>query len=498
MKNYVFILIAFLCVNSSFAQKQIADYSLQELDQLKKDAVSADKMNDAAVYKKAIDLKTKLEVALLAENYTEAASIKEQLKTLSLGANDTSKLENDIKKAVAAEDYTKAALLKKQLDNLKNNKVESNTTSESQIPTLEFINQVYFWNKADHSVKNLEYDTPQMQTTAAGGFGYAQATSFWVVSGTRSDVTINPNESTSFILKVTPGQNPTDMFRLVRFQILGKKNPSRHMAAVTVSSAAYAGSSTKERRDNDVMISYNKIDEGYYEIIVNGQLSPGEYTFYGLGKMYSFSVNTAYSNNNTSRVTNESANSNVNSTTNYSKSSIYGENNMTWFGIDFSLFNYTFTKKMGREDDLQKNMNNWIIKYDHEINESNLKRWLHKPGFVTDKDYSENLYHTHLKKNWISYDYNDVSQNAIQNHLNYYKSNTKGIGLVVLPEHFNEDRNNYTIEFVWFDTETKAIISTQKISGRGSGGATLNGWIDVLIEATKTYIDQYYKKEKAY
>ncbi len=70
------------------------------------------------------------------------------------------------------------------------------------------------------------------------------------------------------------------------------------------------------------------------------------------------------------------------------------------------------------------------------------------------------------------------------------------MGLVLFPELFNEDRDNYTVEFVWFDIETKAVVHTQKISGRGHGGATLAGWGDALTQATKTYIDQYYKKEK--
>ena len=70
--------------------------------------------------------------------------------------------------------------------------------------------------------------------------------------------------------------------------------------------------------------------------------------------------------------------------------------------------------------------------------------------------------------------------------------------MVLIPEQFNEDRDNYTVEFVWFDVSSKAIIHNQKISGRAHGGATQAGWRDALIDATKNYIDQFYKKEKVF
>lgn len=502
MKNFIFILFVLISFNS-IAQKQLSEYTIQELDVKKKEAVSSDNMADAAIYKKAIDLRTQIDAAAAAEDYTKAASLKKQLKSLSIGGatnENTSQLEEEIKKAVAAEDYEKASRLKKQLESGGNKTTSNNdASSSSTLPTIEFINQVYFWNKTDNSIRPLEYDTPEMKTQAAGGFGYAQATSFWVIQGIKSDVTLNGSGNISFILKVTPGMNPTDMFRLVKFQILGKRTPSRHMAAFTSSSAAYAGTSTKERRDNDILITYNKIEEGYYEILINGRLVPGEYTFYGLGKMYSFSVSSSYSNY-TARASNDNANisSNSNATTSYSKSDIYRENSITWFGLDFSLFNMTFTKKMGKEDEMIKYFDIWQKQYEKEIPTPNMARWMRKTNITTDKDYTESLYRSNLKQNWISFDYNGISYNDIQNHLAKYKTNGNGIGLVLIPEQFNEDRDNYTIEFVWFDMNSKAIIHTQKISGRGHGGITQAGWRNVLVDATRNYIDEFYKREKGF
>ena len=505
--RYLLFLFCIAISYQTIAQKQLVDYSAQELEVQKKEAVSKDNMADAAVYKKALDIRIQLDLAVQTEDYAKAANLKNQLKNLSLNDNKnlakTNKLNEDLKKAVAAEDYVKAAELKKQIETVNNGSnngaVSTSNALVGAIPTIEFINQVYFWDKATNTIRNLEYDTPEIKTSASGGFGYAQATSFWVVSGTRSDVTINLNETSSFIVKVTPGLNPIDLFRLVKFQILGKRNPSRHMAAYTSSSAAYAGSSTKERHDNDIVINYNKLDEGHYEITVNGKLVPGEYTFFGLGKMYSFSINSSSSTYNSanSNAMRKSENvTNSTATTSYSKYDIYKESNITWYGVDFSLFTFTHSKKLGQESDLLKLLNKWQNHYEKEIPITSYKRWLGKVNLSVDKEISENLYKTNIKQNWISSDYQDVGVTEMQNHLKNYDSNGKGMGLVLFPELFNEDKDNYTVEFVWFDIETKAVIHSQKISGRGHGGSSLMGWGDALTQATKAYIDEYYKKEK--
>ncbi|MBP7809006.1 MAG: UvrB/UvrC motif-containing protein [Bacteroidia bacterium] len=348
-----FVLIILFISIQSFSQKQIVDYTLPELEQKKKEAVEKDNMSDAAVYKNAISLRTQLDAAKNAEDFEKAASLKEQLKKLKVNSNtnqnadkikkledeikvavaaedyakasalkkelsvlkgDNStaksgtsdgntekikKLETDIDKAVAVEDYAKASALKKELNALKGGSSSANekssttevNTSGSSVPAIEFVHQVYYWDKGNNSIKALEYDTPEMKTATSGGFGYAKATSFWVIQGPTSDVVLSSSKNNSFLVRIGEGSNPVDLFRLVRFEIKGKNNPGRHMAGFTSTSAAFAGGSTSERHDNDVPINFNKVKDGYYEIVVSGSMVPGEYTFYGLGKMYSFSLN---------------------------------------------------------------------------------------------------------------------------------------------------------------------------------------------------------------
>jgi hypothetical protein len=493
----------------SFAQKPLADCSLEELQQQKGDAVAQNKMYDTAVYTKAINLRTQMDAATKTEDFTKAATLKQQLKSLKLispgDVEKINKLEEEIKKAVAAEDYAKAGELKKQVEILKGNKPPETLKSENTkksvsnsaavtIPAVEFVNQVYFWNKEENSVKSLEYDTPELKTETNVGFGYAQATSFWCVQGTESDVRLTMDDNSSFILKVAPGVNPVDLFRFVKFEILGKISPSRHMAAYTSTSAAYAGSSTKERREHDIPVSYKKLDESYYEVVPNGRLSAGEYTFYGLGKMFSFSLGRSFvSNAPPANTDNQKSSSTGDYTSKYNKNDIYNESNVTWFGVDFSLFTYTFMRKEGKEAELLKHIDAWQRVYDKEVPDKKLAQWLKKPGLREDKDNVESLYRTMIKPNWINSDNHDVSMGEIQNQLGNYKTGARGIGLVLIPELFNEDKNNYVMEFVWFDIDSKTIITSQKIYGKGSGGATLSGWNDAMTAATKMYVDKFYR-----
>jgi hypothetical protein len=491
----------------SQAQKQISEYSISELQEKKNEAVANNNADNAAVYTKALEIRSQMDAAVKAEDYAKAGSLKEQLKSLKvLSAQDNEKikaLEAEIKVAVAEEKYDRAAALKNDIENIRGVKTPTSpeqtgnktVSASSSIPSIEFVNQVYFWNKNDNSIKTLEYNTPEIKTQTNVGFGYAQATSFWAIPGTKSDVILTSEANTSFIIKVSPGVNPIDLFRLVRFEILGKVNPCRHMAAYTSTSAAYTGGSTNERRDNDIAISFQKLDDaGNYEVVVNGRLSPGEYTFFGLGKMYSFSLQNTYSNN-TQLQKNQSLSS---ASTSYTKRDIYSEANITWFGVDFSLFNYVFERKSNAEEALAPHIPKLQKHYAADIPSSKFMHWMAKNSFMNDKEYAESLYKTHINPDWITGIPRTVNESDIQNHLMNYKSGLKGIGLVLLPEEFNQDRANYTVEFVWFDIETKAVIHSQKIIEKGAPHGGLASWDPILVDATKTYIDKFYKREKGF
>jgi len=523
MKKTPWILVIFMMIiNFTYAQKGLADYSKAELEQKKIEAEKKEDKDDVNLYTKALDLRISIDKAIASEDYESAAKYKSQLVKLSQGPDKEKikQLEAELQKAVAAENYEKAAQLKKQIEAEKSgNTIQQFSSSSTDIkqpaaaitsgtiPSVEFYNQVYIWDKSKSATFPLETDTPELKTSSYGGFGYAQATSFWVINGTKSDVSINSNMPISFILKTAPGMNPVDLFRLVKFQILGKTSPSRHMAAFTSQAAAFAGSSTNERRENDVPVTFKKLDEGVYEIIITNQLNAGEYTFYGLGKMYSFSVENSFANNpdveiRVSGLENNNADyySSANVSTNYTLSSIYSESNVTWYGVDFSLFRFMFPAKVGQEAALYKYIDAWQNLYSKEVTLQNLKRWLKKPGMVEQTSNVKTLYQQNLTNPWIVADYiqaNYLNDLILQKHLKTYTTNSTGLGLVMIPAFFNQKSDNIQVKFVWFDNASKAIVHVQNLTVNAKAGASLTShWGTALVDATKMYVDKYYSANR--
>lgn len=514
----LFLFYIFICLNFySNAQKAVTELTIQELEAKLKEAETSSNKDDVNYYTKAISLRKNIEVAVKNEDYNKANSLKSELKNLKKGSNDDekSKLEAELKKAVDSEDYAKAAELKKKLNNTENQ--NSETTSEVNIPEVEFVNQIYLWNKNDNSMNLLELDVPTVKTQVAVGYGYSQASSYWAIPGIKSDFVINSMENKSFVLRTSPGVNPYEMFRLVQFKILGKKDPCRHMAAYVSSSGAWVGSSTTEKRDGDVAFSFKKLKDNYYEVVLNQGISSGEYTFYGLNKMFSFSLATSVNasarvaqnnsgsnsgygdpnpNANKNNGQSNSGNSGGFGTTAYNKKDIYTIPSITFMGLDLSLMTYISYNKVGLEQKNEKSLDELTKNYNAEMNQGRVRMWYGKQNVNIDKSMSY-AFHQYMKPNWISNQTQFITLETIQQHLNNYKTSGQGIGLVVIPEMFNEITKMSNIYFVWFDTDTKAIIHTQQTFARPGGGVSIAGiWDVALIDATKNYVDQYYKKEK--
>ena len=65
----------------------MSEYSIEELNQEKTEAAKVEDYAKAAIYKKAADLKTQLDEAVVAEDYDSAANLKAELdKTISASA----------------------------------------------------------------------------------------------------------------------------------------------------------------------------------------------------------------------------------------------------------------------------------------------------------------------------------------------------------------------------------------------------------------------------
>ncbi len=172
---------------------------------------------------------------------------------------------------------------------------------------------------------------------------------------------------------------------------------------------------------------------------------------------------------------------------------IYGTS-ATWMGIDFSLFNFLSIKKSGEEELHIKYIPIWQKLFSKEIPDEKLGKWLSKTNFVSDCNYSENLYTQTLNRKWILSNGNSLTNDQIQAHLQTYKSNNHGLGLVLLPGLFDEITARVSLYVVWFDLDTRTIVHLQEISVKSPPSTMTARWLNGLVESTKKYVDDYFKK----
>jgi len=458
MKNFLTILFVFISL-IGFSQKPLTEYSIEELESEKSKAVAAEDYANAAKFKKAISLQEELKDAVAAEDYDKAASLKAEINNLSSNSGNANK-------SASAN--------------------SSSNTASGTAPNMEFVNQVYLWNKSANTVSDLEKDKPEIKTKTSAGWGYAESQSFWVIDGSASSVKVS-GEQAEFILNITPGMDPADLFRLIKFEIIDGK---RHLPSFKSTAGAWVGGSTKERKDRDVPVSFDKVDDGVYHVIIKRNLSRGEYAFYGLNKMFSFSL--------TGSVTSNASGSNSEpgfGEQEYSTEHVYTNETAYWFGADFSLFRLTDPKLIGQESTFKKYITAWQRLYNNEIPARKLQSWLRKSHLEDMTGTGQDLYHQYLDPAWIVGVSHFIDESAIQEHLKNYDINNGGIGLVFMVENTDKLAKRMRGYFVWFDMSSRKILQIEKAEGKPSSGGMTSYWGKSFIPATKIYIDKVYKLE---
>lgn len=332
MKHTFFLILFFFSIFSLKAQKQLKDYSIDELTTKKNEAIAEKSLANMEVYEEAIKIKTDLDAALKVEDYEKAAALQNKLNALKIIPSKTERIaeiQAEISKAVASEDYEKADALKKELDVL-------NNVSKPTAPP--------------------------------------------------SDIKFTSSSSSSNSVKPT----------------------------------------------------------------------------------------------------------NVKSS-NLTKNDIYGSS-AVWMGLDFSLFTFVSKKKVGEEQKHYKFISIWQKDYGKAVPDKKIAHWLGKPMLMDESYNVEGLYLQNLNSQWIKESSSFLSQDKIETQLKLYKSNNHGLALVFIPGVFNETEGQLSLNVVWFDLDTRTIINLQEVSVKAGPNTMASRWIDGLIEATKTYVDKFYRK----
>ena len=141
----------------------------------------------------------------------------------------------------------------------------------------EFNDKPAYFNVKTKTLTELE---KSQYNTMAKAKGLFKAESGFFLNGTVSSVRIPKQEELKFILKTTPGNDPTSVFDLVKFEI---RKEQRVFITTTAKSTSTATSFEK------INYEAKKIKEGYYYLIVKN-LDKGEYFFGSSGFMFAFGI----------------------------------------------------------------------------------------------------------------------------------------------------------------------------------------------------------------
>jgi hypothetical protein len=177
--------------------------------------------------------------------------------------------------------------------------------NSASYPEPEFMQEIYAFNKGGSALVKLEKESSKLETkTKAMGWGGSE--SAYNFKGDKSDVRFSSAQLPSFVfrmrqdfssgkdmMKNEPTRNDTshmnqnasqftsmmdemmDPSKTIALYILDQRSGERAL----VMQSSPGKFSKKGKTSDKVVLSYRKIKEGYYEMVVDKPLPKGEYAF---------------------------------------------------------------------------------------------------------------------------------------------------------------------------------------------------------------------------
>lgn len=151
------------------------------------------------------------------------------------------------------------------------------TCSKAQSKLPEFNDKPAYFNSNTNELTELE---KSQYNTMAKAKGLFSAEGGFYLNGAQSSVKIANKNVLKFIVKVTPGTDPTAVFDLVKFEIRKDKR-----VLITTKAKATSTSTSFEK----IPYTIEKIKDGYYYLVIKN-LASGEYFFGSNDFMFAFSL----------------------------------------------------------------------------------------------------------------------------------------------------------------------------------------------------------------
>jgi hypothetical protein len=168
---------------------------------------------------------------------------------------------------------------------------------------------------------------------------------------------------------------------------------------------------------------------------------------------------------------------------------------LTYYGLDFSFLKYVRPKMALEDDVLRKYLGAWFEFYQKEIPpRSFLFRWLGFKHYNFDSSSAQSRIDS-VARDWVVVTTPEIEIEEIAETIKSYslKGDT-GLGFVIHPVEFNHIEENAKCYFTFFDIATRDILWIAETTGNINGNGTSQWYGYAMVECTRNYIDQVYKK----
>jgi hypothetical protein len=146
-------------------------------------------------------------------------------------------------------------------------------------PSPEFNNEPSYYDTSSHALTSLEKSSYNRLNQAKGLMGKEAG---FFLDHAKSPVRIKASPVIHFIMKVTPGTNPTSILDFAAFEIRGDQ---RVLITTKLTKAGTKSTTSVEK----ITYQVQKIGEGLY-LLTATNIKPGEYLLGTHDNMFSFGI----------------------------------------------------------------------------------------------------------------------------------------------------------------------------------------------------------------
>jgi hypothetical protein len=178
----------------------------------------------------------------------------------------------------------------------------------------------------------------------------------------------------------------------------------------------------------------------------------------------------------------------------YDLQGVQSSTTLIYYGLDFSLLKLVKPQYVTNENVLRKYFGAWLSFYHNKFPPQNLTKML-KFDQTFFNDNAVQIRIDSVPKNWVVFSTHNVKIDSISNTIRTYNlGQDKGLGFVIHPIEFNTLTMKSTCYFTFFDIVTKKILWIAEISVDVKGLGLTQPFGYGMIESTKVFINDLYKK----